>query len=686
MSSATRPDPNAFGKVMSANDPIAKANIARLGLSPRQLELNRRWSYYCCAQYENRKTEWDGSAHLDLLAKEAIVTAGFIPPGFYAADGAMTELPLRFRRPTIPYHLGKVIVNRFTGLLFSEHQHPMFTCPGDPETEDFANALAEAARLWPSMIQSRNFGGGTGTAVVGYAFIEGKPVIEVFDPRWTRPIFKDRMKRVVQSVEIRFMYPVEEQDDRGIWEEVSYWYRRTIDEQSDIVFKPVEVAQDGSEPRWEVDLQVTHGLGECPVVWVQNLPVSDDMDGEADCHGVFEMLEGIDTLLSQSHRGTIANCDPTLVLEDVGESAPSQGLKKGSGSAITLPKGTAKYLEIVGSGPAAALTLAKDLRGFVLEVSQCVLDHPADAATKTATEIERVYSSMIAKADILREQYGQGCVLPLIRKMISAASKLGQTRPVASTDGTTKLVRYSLNLPPKVSEDGKLVARKLGDTGGSTLTLSWPGYFKSSIADAAAASTAASTAKMGGLIDAEHATKFIAPFFDVQDPRAMLEKMSTEAAAAADKLNSDLLGSMPGVDASTKPGAGADDKTADQPDSTNLDGDKHGKGAELKASEGVQPGEVKFFSYEIEGGIVTINEVRASKGLAPKADGDLTVPEYRAKYAEMISRATAAMSPAVGTALLQEEFGVSDATEMPAPVPSTAPPPAQAKPSFPPKK
>lgn len=49
----------------------------------------------------------------------------------------------------------------------------------------------------------------------------------------------------------------------------------------------------------------------------------------------------------------------------------------------------------------------------------------------------------------------------------------------------------------------------------------------------------------------------------------------------------------------------------------------------------------KFYQYEIEGGLVTINEVRRSKNLPDIPDGDLTLPEYRAKHPEAFEASVA---------------------------------------------
>jgi len=65
---------------------------------------------------------------------------------------------------------------------------------------------------------------------------------------------------------------------------------------------------------------------------------------------------------------------------------------------------------------------------------------------------------------------------------------------------------------------------------------------------------------------------------------------------------------------------------------------------------------VSFFMYELEGGVVTINEVRASKGLPPIADGDLTLPQLRARYPEVY--ATSAVTQASGSA--EKIVGLAD--------------------------
>ncbi len=521
MSSGTVVQPYAGRQVAGAASAQIIDRIKALGLSPRQLELNELWAWYRCQNYDTRKVDWDGKPRTTGLDREAIATAGYIPPGFY--DAGASTFPLKFRRPSAPYPLAKVVVDRFTGLLFSERRHPQVRCEGDPDTEDYMAALAEAGRLWPQMILARTYGGAMGSVAVGFQFVDGKPVFEVHDPRWLIPDFKDRLKLELRRVEKRYQYPVEKKDDQGRWVEVPHWYRRAIDESSDVLYEPVEVPEDGSEPDWKEQARVDHRLGFCPVVWIQNLPVQDSVDGDPDCHGIYDMIESIDTLVSQANRGITANCDPTLGLITDAQMAEIQ---KGSNNAIKLPKGSSmQYLEINGAGPKAAFEAADKLRAYALEVAQCVLDHP-DIANRTATEIERVYSSMLAKADVLREQYGQRGVLVVLDMAVRAVRKLAPRKQNGNIE------RQAVTLPPRLEAqaDGKPpkpVPRKLGP-GNAVAQLQWGAYFPPSLKDTSDAVMAAAKAKEAGLIDRDHATKFVASDFRVEKVPEMLAKIEKE--------------------------------------------------------------------------------------------------------------------------------------------------------------
>lgn len=624
MSSATRFVRDAFKRVVGPTVAKSMKQVALAGMSPRQLEMNRRWAYYTCTQYDNRRTGWDGTVSPTHLEHEVIASQGFIPPGFYDAGGAMNELPLKYRKPNIAYHLVKVAVDRFTGLLFSERRHPTIQVLADEKTEDYAKAMAEESRIWQAMIQARRYGGATGTAVVGFKFSVGKPVVEVHDPRWCTPVFRDRSALELASVEKRYVYPVEMQDENGRWAEVPHWYRRVIDEQRDVLYAPAPVG-DGEEPDWVEQEVVDHNLGFCSAVWIQNLPVDDDIDGEQDCHGGVGIVENVDALLSQAFRGTVANCDPTLGLNT--DKELDGVIKKGNGNAITLEKGgSAGYIEASMTGPVAARAMVTELRAYFLEVVQCVLEHP-DTSARTATEVERSYSSMLSKADILREQYGQKGVLPLLQMMVRAAGMQGAQN-------------QTVVLPPRKNEDtGAMEERELGDPE-ARLTIVWPGYFEPGLADAGMAATAVNTARLAGVLDLESAVSFAAPYFHADDVKGTLEKLGVEKDEQDAAMQSDLLDQSKVPAEGEKP-PGGDESLTGMPDATVV------AASAPQMHSGIPLG-TEMSDQEIEDGIWTINEVRAARGVGPRKDGDLTVPEYRAKYPKVFSASAAALKPDLG--------------------------------------
>jgi len=509
-------------------------------MSPRQMELNHLYAVYRAAQYDTCSSEWDGSQKISRIDREAINSGAYIPPGFYDL-GAM--LPLRFRRPTAPYPLARVIVDRFTSLLFSEKRHPRVKVEDDDATDDYVQALLDASRFWPMWMQARGLGGAMGSVAVGFSILAGKPHLEIFDPRWATPVFVSRTGNELKRLEVLYQYPREIYDgETGVWREVPYWYRRVIDAERDIVYRSIPVTDEA--PVWQVENEVMHGLGEVPVVWCQNTPTQDDADGDSDVHGVLEMLHAIDQLLAQAQIGTIANADPTLVISTDASLPPD--LAKGSRAPIQLPSsGKAQYLELQGIGAKAATELADLYRKRVLESCHCVLEDGSDGKERTATEVERSYAAMIARTDVLREQWGETGLKPLLNKMLRAIRTVEQGR--MGEDG--RVVRGVVTIPPHIDRnaEGRIVSKRPREIGsGEVIDLVWPAYFEPTITDADVAVKTAAAALAGKLVDQEAAVSYVAPFFHVADAKAMSDRIRNEGA-----MQMALVG---GIEAGLPPG------------------------------------------------------------------------------------------------------------------------------------
>ena len=246
-------------------------------------------------------------------------------------------------------------------------------------------------------------------------------------------------------------------------------------------------------------------------------------------------------------------CDPTLVFTT---KAELNDIKKGSGNALRVPEGDAKYLEMTGSGIKAAMEIAADEKKEALEQAQCVLESET-ATAKTATEIERRYQSMISKTDKMREQYGPQGIVPLMDMVFQAAAKLaapvtqpaidpvtGQPQVDEFGQPITTIVRGTFKLAPKRMVDPAtgavtFVDREPGD--GGTVKLKWPGYFTPTAADVEQASRAAVAAKDGGLIDDETAIRYVAPYFKAEDDHDLVNKVRSQAADKEAQMNAMMM-------------------------------------------------------------------------------------------------------------------------------------------------
>ena len=529
MSSGTRSNVASVGALLrsdAAPGLVHEGGGPAGGMSARQAELNRLWAFYRCMNYEGRKIDWDGRDHVGHIEQESIATAGFIPPGFYDAGGAM--MPLKYRRPSAPYHLAKVIVSRFNGLLFGSKRHPKIAVPDDELTEDWLNGFVESTRLWSRMVLARTYGGAMGSVAMSFGFRHGRPKVEVHDPRWCFPEFSDREEMIVEKMEKRYQYPDTIRDpETGQMVEGWFWYRRVIDAEKDVLWGRVPV-MDGEEPRWNQyrSITTTHNYGFCPVVWVQNNEMQDDVDGDPDCHGTYEMIETIDALISQANRGILSNCDPTLHIS-TDDDIPD-GLRKGSDNAIkTSNGGSVSYLEISGAGPKAALEFADDLERRVLRITRCVLDDNFAGPARTEKEVDKNYSNMIEQADLLREQYGERGVKRLLEMVLKAARKL--SAPTIDKDGETPRIVRSVIKLPKRKEDG--AEREVGK--GEMIELDWPDWYDASLDQIGKAVDAAGKAINYQMLDLDHAVRFIAHYFNVEDVSALTAKLEEAQAAAS---------------------------------------------------------------------------------------------------------------------------------------------------------
>jgi hypothetical protein len=545
MSSGTATNPYAATEYMQS-DKFAKdfgigdgGQKGAFSLSPRQMRLNALWAHYRCQSYEGRKVAWDGTDYGTHLEHDQITTQGYLPNGFESN----TALPVRFRRPTTPYYLTKIVVDRFTGLLFGERRSPSVVVEGDAAMTEWLAGLVEEGRLWAKMLHARRYGGAQGSVAISFSVVQGKPVFEPHDARWCTPVFADRSEMTLSALDKRYVFKDSLRDpETGEWIEGWFWYRRLITQEFDCEWPRVPVI-DSEEPQWvqwKYKL-VEHNLGVCPAVWVQNTPMDDDIDGDPDCQGAYELMSAYDQLMSQSHRAAMYNCNPTPWAA-TDDKLPQISLGTGD-DMLQMSKGSQlQMLESSGSGVDKANELAEKLRERAFEICACVPENAAASSggQATAFEVMTRMSRMLEQTDVFREQYGERGIKRLLQIAVIAARQMAKPRLVVEYDpvtdtNTLKNVAFSIALPPKVvqSDDGivTLMPRELPPATLGQISLKWPRYFDPSLEDINKAVTAASTAVREGVIDVDTAVEFLKQYLPITDAKALTDKLAAQKAS-----------------------------------------------------------------------------------------------------------------------------------------------------------
>ena len=555
------------------------------GMSSRYRRLERYEAWHRCLEYAHQEYDWSGfrADTLETISANAVVPYGFSQPMKQAIEN------VRQKRPTAPLRLCPLIVDRFTGLLFSKERTPAPLVEGDPQSEDFLQAVHRQARFWPTMYSARTFGGAMGSSLVTTHLADGLFAYHAHNPKGVADIiWEDADRTTVAGVLIQYptVQEFEEIDPKsnrptGRFVERQLLYRRIIDAEWDVVFKPAPIV-DGRLPLLEIDdkLSVQHGLGFFPGVWIQNLPNESEVDGLPDCEGVYQMLDTIDRLLSQANRGLLANMDPTLVMSLDPKIAARMGggaVRKGSDNALDVgPGGNAHYLEMSAAGIQAGVEFAKMLRQAALDRAQCVLVDPEkiSGAAQSARAIELIYAPMLEKAGRLREQYGiaveklSDMTLRIARAFSDPARYPGNAVP-------------KFRLPPRIEERDAdaadpdvepirtRVERAPGEPGG-VVTLRWGPYFPPTPSDAAQTVATTVNAVSGNLIDQETGTMLVAPMFGLTDTAGLIRKVREEQVEKEKRLLEQMGYGEPGGSALDEQLVEAEPAEAEQPASTEV--------------------------------------------------------------------------------------------------------------------
>lgn len=508
---------------LSATFNLAQLPLMEIVSGSRTRSLDRMECYYRSTQYDGLKYDWDGN----------IMGYGGqadIEPGWY--------VPLKMRKPSAKVHLAGSMVQRFTSMLFGRDRWPEIHVAGDQDAEDLAKELQRLSALPTKMIEARNLGGACGSVSLSFAFVGGRPRVQVHNAKHCMVLAWDPDEDLRPKAAIEAYVYKKTVVDGGKLKEKDFVYARLWTEEYEQIWDPIPKAV-AAMPYWADAIpskKVAHGLGFCPFYWIQNIPDSYNIDGESDYAGMCAELDEINQLFSATFKGTKANVDPTVVIHE--DPALNTGtVRKGSGNAI-FSRGGAKYLEITGGAVGASMEVLREAIKAVLERAQCVILDPSTGAQESGESQKVRYMPMLAKCDLLREQYGKA-VAQITRDMMRATRTIANAPPVVAEDGT--VTRVFVNLPDKVTvettDEGEKVTRvprPLGDS--EEIELNWGPYFPATWSDIQAAVTAARLA-IGDkpVASLDTAVKLVSSMTGVRDVAAEVRKIEEDAEVAVDR-------------------------------------------------------------------------------------------------------------------------------------------------------
>lgn len=611
----------------------------------RVRELQYREAFYTCRVHDWKMFDFNGRTITPGKASGVQPLISTAAPSFY--------VPLDQRRPSTPYRLPRKIVNSFTAMLFGHGRWPQIRS-NDPQTQDFAEALVKEAGIAAKFIRARGIGGRCGTVGLSWCFSDGEPRVTVHHGAHLHVIeWEDESERIPAHVVEIYQFPEDYTDSRGKRKRRMVWKRRDWTKTADVFFKSIEVGKQNPD-RWSIDEEKSfeHDDGFAHFVWIENLP--DDItgvDGVPDYAEAYEPMISLDTLNSVNVRGATLNLDPTLKFKMDREDLKGATVSKGSEHAIVTGKdGDAEYLELSGTSISAGSSLVESLRAQILETVECVVLDPdkATAAGSSSVALRIVYAPMLAKTDILREQYGGGIVRLLDQMTVSARKKLpdadGSEVVEVQVDEEGKEVEepveYFIDLPPrleeKTDETGQVITiEHERNPGGGRLWLEWGPYFKPTTSDYQQAAAALSSATGGkAIMSQQSAVELNANVWDRDGSSEWNRLVSEQQSQWARQAE----GMFPGAGGEVPPGGANGAPGGDQTD-TNAATPPPESETTPEANVATAAPKIELAPTDL-GKIITVNEARRSNGYGPIAkpgtsipdpDGYLTIAEFTEK-------------------------------------------------------
>ncbi|MFA5186315.1 MAG: hypothetical protein WC551_07570 [Patescibacteria group bacterium] len=499
-----------------------------------------------------------------------------------------TRKPLFERAPCIVYLLTRGSIESKRDLVVGEGHFPEITASPDEDDEDFdeetglgpedsetldrfvQRAMTKAA-FAPAIRESLEHGQGVGSAVLLFGARKGRPFIETTKAKWSEPTLDNEGN--CTRLEIRYPYLDPYKDKAGKWKVRAKIYRRVIDETTDTTYRPADADEQGREPAWSANPELTysHGLGFCPVIWypfAKGCSTANQIDGKAVHDGLLDEIRALDQALSQRHRAVLFTADPQWTEcgvvpgsnpSSVGNRAVMPATQHG-GPEGPDNKGTGMYIEPGNIGPArkkgpgevwqypdkdtkvqmhclpgdavkATMEHSSDLRLKLCELLAYVpLDPESIKGIRTLSgkALTALRKREINRCNGIRDDLGQHCIIPAIRMLLRLCVVLG-----SRGKGAIRVPGIQKTLP--------ILQRFLEED--PDLRLIWGSYEDEDPEEEKATVDTVNVALTGKFITKRMAVQKVKNIFGIENVDQAVDMLEEEAQQAQEK-ELDLMGSM----------------------------------------------------------------------------------------------------------------------------------------------
>lgn len=459
---------------------LEAADVAARNTSPRAQRLDTFERFVECTQYAGRPSWYDD------------------------------RVPLWEREPCIKLPLVAAAIDSHVDLLLGEGRFPTITARASEDDSEwdpsglaqddsalldrFVVELAHETCLRPHLrdIAAQALGCGTAVGILGHR--NGKLTAEITRAKWCTPKFHGDDPDCLESLEIRYPYLDAQRLPNGKLQARCLLYRRVIDAESDVVFKPAPADKLLSEPVWSVATKTDHGYGFCPVLWYPLLKTAStitQIDGTPIHAHILEALVGLDTAVSQKHTAALFAGSPQICEFGVPEGftptetgrpfqvpasrmggatdvrdpaanplsgsyqefgAKAAARKKGPGYVWQYPS-TESRVEMLALDGAALKALddhANDLRIKIYDALAFVPidpEHTKFAAALSGKALESLRARQLDRVDKLRDDIGEKYIVPAVCMLLRIAQR---ARAVLATPGLARvealLDRFSVEM------------------------------------------------------------------------------------------------------------------------------------------------------------------------------------------------------------------------------------------------